>query len=73
MTLCERCRKHISNGTKKGLARARARGVHVGRPSATITSADLALVRSGVLTARELAKALGVHPITIRRRLKGPR
>lgn len=71
MTLCERCRKHISAGTKRGMERARARGVHVGRPSAQITDADLERVRSGRLTARELAKALGVHPITIRRRLKG--
>lgn len=73
VSICERCRREISNGTKLGLARARKRGVRVGRPKAVIAESVLRDVLSGRLTTQQAAELCGVSAMTIRRRLRGER
>jgi len=52
------------------MRRAKAAGVHVGRPPAPISEVDLDRVRCGELSASELARELGLSPPTVRRRLR---
>lgn len=68
--MCERCRSLIARASRVGVAKARARGVHVGRPRIELTAADLARVTSGDMTAEQLALRLGVCVATVRRRLR---
>jgi DNA invertase Pin-like site-specific DNA recombinase len=63
----------ISERTKAGMASARARGVHVGRPS-KLTRSQIAraerILAAKKATVEELAKEYGVAPLTLRRALK---
>ena len=65
----------ISERTKAGMASARARGVHLGRPS-KLTAAQVARARrrlaSKKLNLAELAKEYGVTTLTLRRAVKPP-
>lgn len=71
--LAEFERALISERTCAGMAAARARGVHVGRPPKLadddILQAKLE-IESGTASLRELAEALGVAPLTLDRALK---
>jgi len=70
MSICDQCRNAISDATKKGIRKARANGVHVGRPTLVIQPSDLARVLTGQMTAVQLALRLGCSVGTIRRRLR---
>lgn len=71
--LCERCRKLISERTIQAMRRAAKRGAAIGRPRLVISERDLRRVRSGKLSAEDLARELGCSTITIRRRLRAVR
>jgi DNA invertase Pin-like site-specific DNA recombinase len=71
MALCEHCRRQISIATRRGVRKAKAAGVHTGRPRTKISEADLQMVRDGELTTGQLAVKLGCSAMTIRRRLRG--
>lgn len=65
-------RSLISERTKAGMAAARARGKHVGRPrllSAQAVEAARTTLRERTATQREMADALGVATQTLRRAL----
>lgn len=71
--LCARCRRLVSEGTKRGMQRAKARGASVGRPKLVLRESDLARVLAGELTVDALARKLGCSPMTVRRRLRALR
>jgi len=73
MSICEHCRNAISLATKKGIRKAQAEGVLVGRPRLEIESRDLERVLSGEMNAVQLALRLGCSVGTIRRRLRAQR
>ena len=59
----------ISERTKLGMEAARRRGAAIGRPRAAIPQDELDAVRVGARTTAEVARAHGVSPMTVRRRL----
>jgi hypothetical protein len=67
--LCRKCRAQFAELGKTSNARARAKGVRVGRPLVSVSEADLDRIRRGELDAYELAEELGCNRITIQRRL----
>lgn len=71
-TLAEFERELISERTKLGMAAAKQRGVHLGRP-AKLSAKDIQtayrLIESGETRAK-IAKKLGVDVVTLRRTLK---
>jgi len=71
--LAEFERALIAERTRAGMAAAKARGVHVGRP-AKLGCADILRAKSeidaGVATINECADIFGVAPITLARALK---
>jgi len=69
--MCDRCRRQISIATRRGVRRAKAAGIHTGRPRTAVSDADLERVRAGELTSRQLAAEIGCSSMTIRRRLRG--
>jgi DNA invertase Pin-like site-specific DNA recombinase len=60
----------IRERVKAGLERARARGVHLGRPIAALDSARLEHLRRDGLSVGKIARTLGVSRATVRRRLR---
>jgi DNA invertase Pin-like site-specific DNA recombinase len=71
MAMCKRCRALIARASLAGTERAKARGVKVGRKRKEVSEQDLDRVRSGEMTATQLATRIGVGAMTIRRRLRG--
>ncbi len=60
-------RARIAERVKLGLARVRAQGKRLGRPSLDVAGERLAAVVG--LSVRQAAKQLGVSPSTVHRRL----
>lgn len=73
--LAEFERALISERTRAGMAAAKARGHHVGRPP-KLGVAEIARARkqlqANTASLKELAEALGVSPLTLERALKRP-
>lgn len=71
--LAEFERALISERTRAGMAAAKARGLHVGRPP-KLTSTDVITakyeIESGAASCGQVAAALGVSPLTLGRALK---
>lgn len=74
--LAEFERELISERTKAGMAAAKRNGKHVGRPH-KLTDAQIDKARrriaAGEITQRDMAKALGVGPETLRRAFARPK
>jgi DNA invertase Pin-like site-specific DNA recombinase len=62
-------RNLIIERTKAGIAAARKRGVHVGRPRARVDGDHLRELRAGGMSVRQIAETLGVGISTVQRRL----
>jgi len=62
-------RNLIVERTKAGIAAARRRGVHVGRPRARLDDAHLRELRAGGVSVRKVAELLGTSVSTVQRRL----
>lgn len=62
-------RNLIVERTKAGIAAARRRGVHVGRPRARLDDAHLRELRAGGVAVRKVAQQLGISASTVQRRL----
>lgn len=62
-------RNLIVERTKAGIAAARRRGVHVGRPRARLDQDHLRELRAGGMSVREIAQTLSVGISTVQRRL----
>jgi len=62
-------RNLIVERTKAGIAAARRRGVHVGRPRARLDDAHLRELRAGGVSVRKVAEMLGTSVSTVQRRL----
>ncbi|MCB9959683.1 MAG: recombinase family protein [Rhodospirillaceae bacterium] len=66
-------RSVIAERTKAGMAAARLRGIHVGRPRLLSDQAVAGVLReieAGTLTIAEAASSLGVSPATLRNALR---
>jgi len=61
----------IRERVKAGLAQARLRGAHLGRPRATATEADVSRLRAEGLSIGDIARRLHCSRATVRRRLSG--
>lgn len=64
-------RNLIIERTKAGIAAARRRGVHVGRPRARLDDDHLRDLRAEGWSVRKIAETLGVGASTVQRRLLG--
>jgi DNA invertase Pin-like site-specific DNA recombinase len=62
-------RNLIVERTKAGIAAARRRGVHVGRPRARLDDAHLRELRAEGVSVRKVAELLGTSVSTVQRRL----
>ena len=62
-------RNLIVERTKAGIAAARRRGVHVGRPRARLDDAHLRELRAEGVSVRKVAEMLGTSVSTVQRRL----
>jgi len=62
-------RNLIVERTKAGIAAARRRGVHVGRPRARVDQDHLRELRAGGMSVREIAERLSIGISTVQRRL----
>lgn len=63
--VAEQERTRLVERTNAGLARARARGIKLGRPKARIPTWELDAVRSGLVKVSQLARRLGVSRSTL--------
>lgn len=59
-----------SAAIQSGVRAAADRGKHVGRPRVSVADDAIARIRDGSLTIEEVARLTGLHPVTVKRRLK---
>ena len=69
-TIHNYARRHTSEKIRDGLARRRAAGLPVGRPSAPVPESDLELLRLGEARVKDIAAKHGVSRMTLWSRVK---
>jgi DNA invertase Pin-like site-specific DNA recombinase len=66
-TIAKQERVRLSERTKAGLAIARSKGRHLGRPRLKVQSSEIARLRSSGLSQRAIGRELGISEGSVRR------